>query len=250
MELKRYLILSDVHLPFHNEEAYRLVLAYAKELKPDQIIILGDFADFYNISSYGKSPLVSEKFSEEVDVVVRELRVLKEICEDIVFIEGNHCNRLIRFIGQNCKELGDFVSVEKLFFLGAMGIKFIPFEPSQLYKIPECEVYLRHRPLNGGIHCAYGTLMKAQKTVIFGDAHRMQRYFTTSIDGTEIEGISVGWMGDKKSEVFKFTPHHIVWTMGFAVLTTRGNQYYVDQIHVKDKDGKFSFIADGNLWTT
>lgn len=248
MELKRYLILSDVHHPFCNEAAYRLVLSYAKDLKPDQIIINGDFADFYNINFYGKSPNVQEKFSDEIDCVVRELRILKEICDDIVYVEGNHEFRLLRYVNEKCPDIGKFISVEQMLFLPSMGVKFVSFGPTQLYKIGNTETYIRHRPLGGGQHCSYQTLVKAQRSVIFGDAHRIQKYHMNSIDGVEIEAHGVGWLGDKKSEVFGYVQSHHQWQLGFCVVTEYDGRAYVENIHIKERDGSYSFIADSNLY--
>jgi len=249
-EIKRILILSDAHRPFHNKEAYNLVLSFAKDINLSEIIINGDYADFYNISSYGKSPLVSDKFNDEVDDVVSGLRELKKICSNVTFIEGNHEWRLARFISENCKEFHNYLSVEKIFFLKELGIKFVPFTPTQLYQIDNSDYYIRHQPLGMGQHCAYQTLLKAQASVIFGDCHRIQRYFTTSINGKEVEAIGTGWLGDKKSEVFNYVRHHHVWQLGFGLVTIRNDRAYCEAIHIKENNGVFSFIADGVLYTT
>jgi len=43
--LERILFIPDVHRPFHDRAAWKLMLRAAKDFKPDILIILGDFAD-------------------------------------------------------------------------------------------------------------------------------------------------------------------------------------------------------------
>ena len=46
--LEPVLIVPDTHRPFHNKRAWGLMLKVAEPLKPKHIVIIGDFADFYD----------------------------------------------------------------------------------------------------------------------------------------------------------------------------------------------------------
>jgi predicted phosphodiesterase len=54
--LSRGLIVPDVHRPYHDRKAWRLMLRAAKEFQPDWIWILGDFADCLAVSRHSKDP--------------------------------------------------------------------------------------------------------------------------------------------------------------------------------------------------
>jgi DNA-binding transcriptional regulator LsrR (DeoR family) len=51
-ELKKAIILSDIHVPYHDQAALSVALAYAKDYAPDMIVLNGDIIDFYGASSY------------------------------------------------------------------------------------------------------------------------------------------------------------------------------------------------------
>ena len=47
---KLALVLGDVHAPYHDRKAWRLMLKAVRGLKIDEITLLGDIADFYAVS--------------------------------------------------------------------------------------------------------------------------------------------------------------------------------------------------------
>ena len=50
------LLLSDIHVPYHNIEALTLALKYGMEHQVNTIILNGDLIDFYAISRFEKDP--------------------------------------------------------------------------------------------------------------------------------------------------------------------------------------------------
>jgi predicted phosphodiesterase len=55
-KLEKILLISDVHVPYHDKKAFNLVLEVGKKLKVDQVVIGGDFIDNYSVSSHDKNP--------------------------------------------------------------------------------------------------------------------------------------------------------------------------------------------------
>lgn len=53
------LLLADGQVPFHDRRLWRLLLRFAKDLRPDFVVSLGDDAECYHWSRYEKSPLDS-----------------------------------------------------------------------------------------------------------------------------------------------------------------------------------------------
>jgi len=48
------LIIPDAHIPFHDKQAYGLMLKVAQDVMPDEIVILGDYGDFNSVSGHDK----------------------------------------------------------------------------------------------------------------------------------------------------------------------------------------------------
>lgn len=235
--IKKALVIPDCHIPYEDKRAYELMLAVAKDMNPDEIVILGDYADFYGLSSYGKDAGITELFEEELFAVCERLKELKELFPKAkkVFIEGNHEFRLPRYLNKNCPELYKAITVPKLLYLDYYGYEFIPYTPDQQYHILNSKLIARHEPMSGGEHCAAGTVKKALSSVIFGHTHRIQEAQIVAIDGKNYRGISSGWLGDKNHPVMSYVKNHHQWAMGFSEVTVlKDGTWFNNLIHIID----------------
>jgi len=247
MKVRRALVIPDCHIPYEDKKAYGLMLEVAKDARPDEIVILGDYADFYAVNFHGKNPDKNYLLLDEIDAVTARLRELRQLFPDarIVFLEGNHEYRLARYIAANCRELFGILSVPQLLNLAAYGIDFVPYGPNQKHYVLGSKLIARHEPLGGGVHCAYQSVVKAQHSVIFGHTHRIQEHQIVSIAGENYRGISAGWLGDKDAEVMGYVKNHHQWALGFCLVTVLPDGLWFNQlIHIIE--GKA--LVDGHLW--
>ena len=79
--MRRYLIFSDVHVPFHDEECLNTIYQVAKDKQfgIDEIVINGDFFDMYNVNSHGpKHPEVRETLGRRVLYRVHPFRTIEK----------------------------------------------------------------------------------------------------------------------------------------------------------------------------
>ena len=75
--VKKALIIPDCHIPYEDKRAYDLMLEVAKDVDPDEIVILGDYADFYAVNSHGKdAELGGSVLMDEVFEVIQRLKEL------------------------------------------------------------------------------------------------------------------------------------------------------------------------------
>jgi len=245
--LKTALIIPDCHIPYEDERAYNLMLDVAKDLSPNEIVIIGDYADFYNVSSFGKSPGIYDTLQDEIAAVHERLKQLKDLFPKAkkVFLQGNHEYRLERFVNSNAKEFFGLITTQSLLELDRFGFDYIPYGPNQLYQVLGSKLYARHEPLTTGLHVAHGTVSKALKSVIFGHVHRLQESGIVAINGEEYRGISCGWLGDKKHEVFNYVKAHHQWNLGFCIITVLNNGlWFSDLTHIMD----YKCVANGFLY--
>lgn len=92
VKLERHLYVPDVHRPYHDKRAWKLFMQVAKEFKPDTIVSIGDFGDFYSVSSHSKALNRDRKLKWEVASVNEGLDELDTLgASRKIFIEGNHC---------------------------------------------------------------------------------------------------------------------------------------------------------------
>ena len=235
--IKKALVIPDCHIPYEDKRAYEIMLAVAKDINPDEIVILGDYADFFGLSSHGKEAGITELFEEELFCVIERLKELNQLFPnaDKVFIEGNHEYRLPRYLNKNCPELYKSITVPKLLMLDHMNYKFIPYGPNQQYSILGSKLLGRHEPLAGGKHVAQNSCEKAMSSLIFGHTHRIQEAQTVAIDGKNYRGISTGWLGNKDHKVMQYVKNHHQWALGFSEVTVlEDGTWFNNLIHIID----------------
>jgi len=238
MTIKHALIIPDCHIPAHDERAYNLMLNVAADLpRIDEVVILGDFADFYSVSAWDKSPAIGTHLIDEVNAVNEKLDELEELFGDanLVFLQGNHEFRLDRYISSKAPELFGQVTVEQLFRLKERGWKYVPFGPHQLYKIANSKLYCRHAPIGGNMHAAHNSVVKAGCSLIMGDNHRIQESQVVTINGENHRGITTGWLGDSTHLAMQYVKNHHQWAHGFSIATIMPDgTFFNSLIHIVD----------------
>lgn len=141
MSLSKILFIPDSHIPYHNKKAFKLLLKAAKSFKPDIVVILGDFCDFYSVSRFSKDPKRKLNLKWEIEEVNKELNNLDSLgATKKIFISGNHEFRLERFIFDKAPELDGLFNIESCFKLKERGWVYVPYRRD----IKLGKVYLTH----------------------------------------------------------------------------------------------------------
>lgn len=205
--------LPDLHLPWHDAHAVEVALLIMKDLHATgilkQINIMGDMLDFCDASLHEKMPWswpIKTTIKDEVYVGNKFLDLLQELFPEteIVYYEGNHEIRLMRYIVKKCKELFDFFSVPELLKLEERGIKFLPYGRGQLGRVLDTNLYTRHAPYSQGINCAMSTIQKKHRSLLFGHTHRVQSTTIKTADGQFLSAFSGGCLIDFNAPVFGY----------------------------------------------
>jgi predicted phosphodiesterase len=123
-------VSSDEHAPFHDPKAIALACDVLKDWKPDVHIFAGDQIDFYNISRFEKNPARKFNIQDEIDQTQEEVfapvrRALPR--KRIVKVDGNHDNRLLKFLWQRPELFGlRVLQMENLLDLDKFGFDYAP----------------------------------------------------------------------------------------------------------------------------
>lgn len=213
--MKKLLIVPDTHAPYHDKRAWNLMLHAAHVFKPDTIVHMGDLADFYAISSYSKNP-------DRISDLASEVAVCNERLDDLdaldatrkEFIEGNHEDRLTRYLQDKAPELYGLTSVPELFSLADRGWHFTPYR----HHTKIGKVHFTHDTGQAG---KYGTARAAetfQSSVVIGHLHQLQYQVTGDATGEYSVGAQFGWLGDVEQVDYM---HRIKalrnWALGYGI---------------------------------
>ena len=209
--IEHYIVLPDLHFPFLDPKYLKIVEKLIKDIRPAGIVQLGDFVDWFQISSFDKDPSRLNTAYEDLELY-RELldRWEKLLPPGSVFhqIEGNHEDRLRRYIWQRAPQIAKMIRsiTEMLQFPERNRRGRVKFKWHDLSNWQSCkigDVYLFHG-FYYNQHVAMTLLNKYHANVVAGHTHRVQyvtngRHFACSLGHGSDEGqtahspVPTGW---------------------------------------------------------
>lgn len=209
------LIVPDVHAPYHNKRAVRLMLRVAKDLKPHTIVILGDLADCYSISDYDKDPARANQFEWEID----ECNALLDDIDSLgasrkVFIEGNHEDRLPRLLKKHSSLYG-VVNIPKLLKLKERKWSWTNYKDH----IAIGKIHYTHDAGGSARNHKFKALDLYQHSVVTGHDHRMIYVVEGNAVGNNSKlSCGFGWLGDTEQvDYTNLAKARHDWALGFGV---------------------------------
>lgn len=242
----RIIVISDLHAPYHDKAAWECLLQVIRETKPATVVIIGDFADMYAISSHPKSLDRKRDFANElagVNAVLDELR--KAAGDDcrIVWTEGNHEDRITRYLQSSAPELGGIkeLRAEGLFKCKERNIEWVPYRRS--IKIGNCS--FTHDVGRCGVNTARQSLMDFGGNLVIGHSHRGGLAYQGEVKGSSHFCLNVGWLGDV-NEIDYIHRNRAMrdWQLGFGVVDQDENGFSWAQF-IPVLDG--ACVVDGKI---
>jgi predicted phosphodiesterase len=231
---KRTLIVSDVHIPYHDISAVECALDAGKEADVDSILINGDLVDFYGISSYLRDPRKRDVAGELDDckVFLGSLRSNFPNAK-IIWKLGNHDERFRIYLMAKAPEL--------------LGIKALDIENLVSADENEVEIVTNKRPiyaagltilhgheLKGGIsapvNVARGLFLRARACAIQGHNHQTSEHSAPDIRFKLITTYSTGCLCYLHPEYMPYNN----WNHGFALLDLDGKNFRITNKRIID----------------
>lgn len=248
--------IPDTHGQHVDQQALKATLADIKELKPSEIVLLGDHIDCggflaqHHVMGYVAETRTS--FEEDVAATNAFLDAVQNAAPQatIHYIEGNHERRIERWIvTQTLRHPADsamfkrWFGVEACLSLKKRGIQH--YEQGQAYcdlrvpctiKLGKCYFTHGHRT---GRHPAAQMLKDFGANVVFGHCHRRDTDNQPSVEAGDIGAWSPGCLSQKQPLWMHSAP--TTWAHGYHLQLCRGNGDFLP-VNVPVIDGK-SFLV-------
>ena len=241
--LQKVLFIPDTHCPYHDRRAYDLVERVAERVRFDRCVIGGDFPDFYAVSSHSKDPGRRETFLDEVHETKKLLRRVESWgFKELDYIEGNHENRLDRYIADKAAELHGCINTDELLELSDHGWRITKYKDHTLIG----KAYATHDLGKAGDNAVKDALASYQDNVIINHTHRMQYRVEGNAKGVPHVGASFGWLGDvtKVDYMYRVRANRD-WALGFGVGYLRENGFiYLQPVPIV----QYSVVVEGQLF--
>jgi len=218
----RILILSDIHLPYHDVDALSIALEWAYDHKPNAIILNGDTMDMYQASRFIKDRRLRD-LAGEIDMTRDFLRQLRDEFDcPIYFKIGNHEARWENYLKTVAPELlgiGDF-ELKSILRFGELGVTEI--KDKQIIKAGNLNIMHGHefgQSVFSPVNVARGLYVRAKANAIIGHHHATSEHSEKDLQGNVVTTWSMGSLCGLSPEYMPYNK----WNHGFAFVTTFDN---------------------------
>jgi predicted phosphodiesterase len=219
---KKYLVLSDIHIPYHDVPALTAAFKKGQEENIDAVLLNGDTCDFYGLSRWEKDPR-KRKFSQELEDTKKFLRSLKEAFDvPIYFKVGNHEERLESYLRIKAPELLDVneFQLDILLNFGELGIELIT--DKRIIKAGNLNIAHGHefgRSVFSPVNPARGYYMKSKTSTMCGHNHQTSEHTEPDLNGK----ITTVWSTGCLCELHPMYMPVNKWNHGFAIVNVAKN---------------------------
>jgi predicted phosphodiesterase len=214
-KIKTVVVVSDIHLPYEDHKATQAFLSFLKDHKIDELVLNGDILDLASMSSHGDAG--AKALMDEVAYANDWLDDLRNIvgskCK-LHYVEGNHEQRMERYIAQNAANLDGVTDLPTLLRLKQRRIGWTPYGEVHFIS-PKLGVT---HGIFCGQHFAKQHLDRYGTSLVVGHTHRAQVH-TLSVAGEAADSargcFGLGTLVDVSRVPYIKGPTG--WTNGFGV---------------------------------
>jgi len=208
------LILSDIHIPYHNIKALNAAIRYGQEQRVNSVILNGDLMDCHHLSDFVKDPK-KRKFPEELEMTRDFLeKIQKALRAKIFFKIGNHEERWQRFLRVHAPQICDMDEFRLKVILNCdiLGIEVI--DDKRIIKAGYLNIMHGHEfgKVSSAVNPARSYYLKTKQSVICGHLHQPSDHTEPNLNGDLTTAMSTGCLCELHPE---YAPINR-WAHGFA----------------------------------
>lgn len=259
MRHKVILAGGDSHFPEQDVSAVAIFERAAAHYKPQLIIHGGDLISCNALTSHAINDASykagEDLYDAEFSPALRHLVKLGKH-SDVVFLEGNHEQRIERFLCNNGPKgaaLRKLISPRRLFpskFQTATGktLKYVQYSGyknhcDSFFKLSDKLIACHGWSVNKHVACKHLELSKGV-SVIFHHAHRAQRHTDRNPwTGEAVEASCAGCMCSLQP-TYEVGGCPTAWTHGFHVIYMRGDKHTILPVKIENNE---AVLPDGTL---
>ena len=204
VQCNNILLISDLHIPYHNIDAITIALDYGKAQKVNTIFINGDLIDMHQVSKFEHDPKkrsIKQEFDATKEFLVQLRKAFPKA--EIFWLKGNHCVRWEKFLLTKVREIwdDDYFFLEERLQLNQVKVKIL--DDKTLVKAGKLSITHGHHIFKGAftpVNPSRGAFLRAKQSVIVGHLHRPSHHPETDLDGKIISCWSTGCLCELRAD--------------------------------------------------
>lgn len=224
----RALVLSDIHLPYHNLAALTTAIEHGRTRDCRLVLLNGDTLDFHRLSRFQKDPR-ARSFKQEIAAANQLLDALDDLFPTArkIWKDGNHDERYDHYMASVAPEITEVVQqhagLSQLLDLPGRGWEYVSEKrPIYLGKLPVIHGHEYPTPVLGPVNAARGLFLRTKESALVSHHHQTSEHTETTIREKIITAWSIGCLCDLHPMYARFNK----WNHGFAEIELAKNGDY------------------------
>lgn len=229
-------VLSDIHAPFHDDQALSAAVRNVQKRTPDVVVLNGDIGDWYSISRFAKNPKHRD-FKGELQIQRDMLAYVRGQFRKarIILKKGNHDERWDHYIWNFAAELSDdpLLSLDAWLHCEKVGVEVVGDQrPIMAGKLPIFHGHELTKGLATPVNPARGAFMKMIASTLVGHSHRTSQHTEPNWRHEEIACWSTGCLCNLRPEYNRVSNR---WNHGAAFVEVASDgEFDVDNFRISD----------------
>ena len=226
LKAKRLLVLSDIHIPYHNIESLTCAFDFAKCEKPDAILLNGDTLDFFGLSRFSKDPK-ARSFANELKTFKEFMDVIKKTFDAKIYFKiGNHEERYFHFLWMKAHEIVgvEEFELENIIKSRAEGIEII--KDKRIIKAGDLNIIHGHEfggSVFSPVNIARGLFLRGKVSAMQGHSHQTSEHTESDMNGNITTTWSIGCLCELNPSYLPINR----WNRGFSIVDIDGQNFDV-----------------------
>ncbi len=219
------LIMNDIHIPYHDMQALKTALRYAKDRNVNGILINGDMVDMYSSSRFNKVPDQTNAFFE-IERGRMFLEQLRKLFPKIP-IYYKFANHEERWLLKLYDKLPEASSDPDLLLEGRLKLDHYNIElikDKRVIEYGKLNIIHGHEMFasSGAVNLARNFLLKSFDNIAFGHFHRTQDYMKPTIKHKNLGSFAIGCLCGLSPDYAPIND----WNHGFAIAKRDNSGYF------------------------
>jgi predicted phosphodiesterase len=227
----KWLILSDIHIPYHDDQSLQVALQYGEDAGIDHILLNGDTCDFFAVSRWLKDP-EERNLSQELQMTRQLLGHIRQRFPEarIVYKIGNHEDRWENYMYTKAPELVGTNNFEMSSLLDFNKFGITEVKSKQLIKAGKYLTIIHGHEKFGGssVNPARGLYNQMKVCSIMGHHHQSSSHAEKTADDKFVACWSLGCLCELTPDYAPINK----WNHGFAILDLMGNDFNVNNLRI------------------
>lgn len=229
-----WLVLSDVHIPFHHRQTVELAIKTARSYKVAGILLNGDVLDYHALSRFDRTP-DDVRYQAEITAGRQFFAYLRNELPRarLIYRAGNHEERLILFLVRKAPELFglDVLTTPTLLQLEKCAVEY--YEDRRVVKLGRLHIIHGHEypGITTPVNPARGLFLRAKSVALTGHFHQTSEHHEPTIAGKAQAAWSTGCACQLNPPWLPFSK----WNHGFALVRIyKQGEFAVRNLRVLD----------------